>query len=97
MHKELAKDGLVVLSLSIDEEENEKAALTFLTKVKATFPNYVLHDSDEARDALEKKIAHKVPPVVHVFDRSGKKVKTIEDELKTDEFDKFIQELLKAK
>jgi hypothetical protein len=96
MQKELAKDGLVVITLSVDEEENEKAALEFLRKVKATFPNYVLNDKDEAKDNLEKTLPHKLPPIYHVFDRSGKKVKTLEEVTEVD-FDKFIKDLLGQK
>lgn len=97
MHKELAKDGLVVLTLSVDAEEDEKKAIEFLQKSKATFTNYILHDTDEAKDKLDKVLPHKAPPIVHVFDRGGKKVKTIEDEYKDEEFDKLIKELLKQK
>ncbi len=97
MHQEQAKEGLVIISLSVDEQDNEKAALEFLQKQKATFPNYILNDADDAREKLEKTLAHRNPPIVHVFDRSGTKVKTIEDEFKADEFDKYIKELLKQK
>jgi hypothetical protein len=96
MHKELAKEGLVVITLSVDEEDNEKTALEFLQKMKAAFPNYILNDKDEAKDNLQKTLQHKLPPIYHVFDRTGKKIKTFE-EVQEDEFGKYVKDLLKQK
>ena len=96
MHKELAKEGLVVITLSVDEAEGEKGALEFLQKMKASFPNYILNDNEVAKDNLEKTLQHKLPPVYHIFDRAGKKVKTFE-EVTDDEFDKYIKDLLNQK
>jgi hypothetical protein len=96
MHKELAKNGLVIITLSVDEEDNEKTALDFLQKMKAPFSNYILSDKDEAKDKLEKTLQHKLPPIYHVFDRAGKKIRTFE-EVKDDEFDKYVKDLLNQK
>jgi hypothetical protein len=97
MHKELAKDGLVCISMSVDEPDNAKAALEFLKKMEATFPNYILDDTDEAKDMLNKTLPNSVPPIIHVFDRDGKKVKTWEGNDKEGEVDKFVKELLQKK
>jgi len=97
LHKDLAKDGLVCISLSVDLEENVEGALEFLKKQGATFPNYILWDNDDNKDALEKKFEHTAPPIFHVFDRTGKKVRTWEGAIKEDEIDQLIKELLKQK
>lgn len=97
MHKELAKDGLVVMTLSVDDKDGEKAALEFLQESKATFPNLILDDTDENKDKFEKVLAHTAVPIIHVFDRSGKKVKTFDKALKGDELDVLVKDLLKQK
>jgi hypothetical protein len=97
MHKELAKDGLVCMSLSVDEADNADVALEFLKKMGATFPNYRLDDTEAAKDKLNKTLPHAVPPIIHVFDRDGKKVKTWEGDDKDGEVDTFVKELLKKK
>ena len=96
MHKDWAKDGLVVISLSVDDPDNKIRALDFLKKNAATFQNFLLDDTEENKDKWEKKLAHTAPPILHVFDRSGKLVKSFEFE-KAEEIDKFVQEVLKAK
>ena len=97
LHKEFAKDGLDCISLSVDLEENLDGALAFLKKHEATVPTYLLWDNDDNKDKLEKTFEHTAPPIIHVFDRRGKKIKTWEGSIKEDEIDKLIQELLKQK
>ena len=95
MHKELAKVGLVVLSLSIDETDNKDAVLAFLKKVDARFPNFLLVDTDENHEKNQKEFPTNTPPLTHVFDQSGKKVKTFTGDEKPDEVEAFVRELLK--
>jgi len=95
MHKELAKDGLVVLSLSIDETDNKDAVLAFLKKVEASFPNFLLVDTDENHEKNEKEFPTNTPPLTHVFDQTGKKVKTFKGDEKDEEIEAFVRELLK--
>jgi thiol-disulfide isomerase/thioredoxin len=97
LHKDLAKDGLVCISLSVDLEENFDGALTFLKKQGATFPNFILWDDDDSKDKLDKTFEHRRVPIFHVFDRDGKKVKTWEGAIKEPEIDKLIKELLSKK
>ncbi|MBO0701121.1 MAG: hypothetical protein J2P46_22180, partial [Zavarzinella sp.] len=78
MHQELSKDGLVVISLSVDDADDKSAALKFLQEQKATFENFILEDKDRNEKAGDEKLLHSTPPIVHVFDRDGKKVKTFE-------------------
>jgi hypothetical protein len=95
MHKELAKDGLVVLSLSIDEADNKDGVIAFLKKVEARFPNFLLIDTDENHEKNQKEFPTNTPPLTHVFDQSGKKVKTFTGDEKDEEIEAFVRELLK--
>jgi thiol-disulfide isomerase/thioredoxin len=97
LHKEFANDGLDCISLSVDLNDNVDGALNFLKKQNATFPNFILWDNDNNKDLLEPKFAHRAPPIIHVFDRDGKKIKTWEGGVKEDEVDDLIKELLKKK
>lgn len=96
LHKELASEGLVILSVTIDEKEDRGRALEFLTKSGVTFRNYQLIDSEENLDSLQTTLATRAVPIVHVFDRSGKKT-SFETGIKDDEVEKLIRELLKRK
>jgi thiol-disulfide isomerase/thioredoxin len=97
LHKELAKEGLVCISLSVDLEENFNGALEFLKKQGATFPNYILWDTEDNKDKLEKSFNHTAPPIFHVFDRSGKRIQTWEGKIEEEKIDMLIKYLLKQK
>ena len=76
LHRKYAGDGLVVMSLNIEQSEWEQKdkVLNFLTKQEATFPNYIFKDRPQkVGDWLEKYDASAVPALV-VFDRTGKRV-----------------------
>jgi thiol-disulfide isomerase/thioredoxin len=96
LHKELASEGLVILTVTIDEKEDRARALEFLTKSDATFRNYHLIDTDGNVDALQASLATKAVPIVHVFDRKGKKT-SFETGIKDDEVEKLIRDLVKQK
>jgi thiol-disulfide isomerase/thioredoxin len=98
LHKELAKEGLVCISLSVDiDDEGYAKALEFLQKQGAAFPNYVLVDTEENKDKLEKTLEHTACPIVHVFDRNGKKIQTWDTKIEEDKIDALIKKLLNAK
>jgi thiol-disulfide isomerase/thioredoxin len=97
LHKELAAEGLVCISLSVDLDEGLADALDFLKKQGATFPNYILWDSEKNKDNLEKSFIHSAPPIVHVFDRNGKKIQTWEGKIEEDKIDMLIKDLLKQR
>ena len=64
MHRRYAADGLVCMSVSVDEEANKPKALKFLVAQKATFANYWM---DEKWDVWQEKWGLKAPPAVFVF------------------------------
>ena len=72
MQKKYAKDGVVAVSVSVDDPKDKKAmqnVLDFLRKQKATFTNLVL---DEKPEVWQEKLKIYGPPCVFVFNRDGK-------------------------
>lgn len=68
MHQKYAKNGLVCMSVSLDEQADHDKALQFLRKQKATFANFRLA---EETSVWQEKFDMLGPPVVLVFDRAG--------------------------
>jgi hypothetical protein len=97
MPQELAKDGLVVISLSVDDADEKAAALKFLQDQKATFQNFILEDKDRNEKAGDEKLYHSAPPIVQVFDREGKLVKTLEGKKEAEGLHKLVKELLQKR
>jgi hypothetical protein len=90
MHDKYAKDGLVVMTVDIDDDAAEQSkAAAFLKEKKAVFPNWVIAPG-EPRDDWEKKFKLEVFPSSYLYDREGKAVqhfegaepKEIEDKVK---------------
>ena len=97
MHKDLSKAGLVVISLSVDDPADRADALQFLTDQGAKFQNFLLEDKDRNEKAGDEKLYHSAPPIVHVFDREGKKVKSLEGKKEAEGLEKLVKELLEKK
>ena len=97
MHRELSKAGLVVISLSVDDADEKANVLKFLQKQNATFQNFILEDRDRNEKAGDEKLYHSAPPIVHVFDRAGTKVKTFEGKKELVGLDALVKELLEKK
>jgi thiol-disulfide isomerase/thioredoxin len=70
MHKQFAKDGLVAMSVCVDELKDQEASLKFLKKQQATFPNFLL---DEPTDHWQDHWNIKAIPAVFLY-RDGKKI-----------------------
>ncbi len=71
LHSRYAKDGLVCMSVSVDEAGDQHAsALKFLQKVNAAFANYRI---DEPKKVYQDKWDFNGVPAVFVFDRQGKR------------------------
>jgi thiol-disulfide isomerase/thioredoxin len=71
MHQKHAKDGLAVVSVSLDpvDDPNSQAnALRFLQKAGAEFTNLYL---DEPSSFWQKKLGFAGPPCYYVFNRHG--------------------------
>ncbi len=97
MHKRLAKDGFVAMSVDLDDPSDEKAMKSvrdFLKAKEAAFQNFVL---DEEVEEWQKKLGIAGAPTVFVFGRDGKAAKKFDSGEKYDEIEKFVVELLKKK
>jgi thiol-disulfide isomerase/thioredoxin len=70
LHQELAREGLVCMSVSVDKREKEAAALKFLQAQGATFANFLL---DEDPAVWQAKWNLQGVPAVFVFDRRGRR------------------------
>jgi len=97
MHQELSKAGLVVISLSVDDTDEMANVLKFLEGQKATMRNFILADPDRNEKAGDEKLLHSAPPIVHIFDRDGKKVKILEGKKELQGVDKVVKDLLDKK
>ena len=77
MHHKYAMDGLVCMSVSLDEKEDASKNLAYLQKQKAVFANYLL---DEPAEEWSRRLDISVIPAVIVIGRDGKRVKTFTPE-----------------
>jgi hypothetical protein len=90
MHRKYGPDGLVCMSVSVDEPEEEgqleplkKRVLDFLTKQKAEFANYLL---DEDAGVWQNKWKFKAPPAALVFGPDGTLARKFDNEDPDHEF-----------
>ena len=94
MHRDLAANGLVVLSVTTDEPEDTDKVLEFLKLKGATFPNVLLKDTDANAKKNEETYPTFPQPMIWVYDRTGKKVLHDEGKMKPDQVDEYIMKLL---
>jgi thiol-disulfide isomerase/thioredoxin len=87
--------GVVFISLTIDEPADRPAALEFLKKNNAWFQNFILEDKDRNEKPGDEKLYHSAPPIVHVYDQSGKLVETYEGKKQAAKLDDKLVELTK--
>lgn len=95
LHQRYAKDGVVCVSVSLDEPKQRDTALTFLKSKGAAFPNYLLDEGDGGWDKLDVKSI----PAVFVYDREGKLARKFTGDDPDNQFtyadvEKFVQELI---
>jgi len=96
MHRKHAKDGLVCITVSVDETDNGPKALAFLNKQGAQFPNFII---DEPTEVWQKALDVGFPPNVIVYGRDGKRVKkfTSDESFTYEDVEKVVEPLLKQK
>jgi thiol-disulfide isomerase/thioredoxin len=81
LHEKYAGRGLAVVSVSVDppdDAEARAAAREFLTKHRAAFRNVLLTDKAEVWQAKWKTEG---PPILFLFDRSGRLVAKWDDKI----------------
>ena|SRR5579884_205807 len=96
MHERYGKDGLVCVSVNVDELENKDRALAFLKKRQAEFSNYLL---DEEAEVWQNRLKLTGTPAVLVYGRDGKLVRKFEDTdpdhpFTYEDVEKFVRPLL---
>jgi thiol-disulfide isomerase/thioredoxin len=93
LHQKYAKDGLVCISLSVDDADDKERTLKFLRAQKATMANYLI---DESADVWQKQLDATVPPNAIVIGRDGKRVKrfTSEEPFTYADIEKLVKPLL---
>ena len=92
MHEKHKKDGLEIISLTVDPPEAKDDVLAFLREVNATYTNLLL---DEAPEVWGKKLRVSAFPYYYVFDRQGRWTMFGEDTIDYKAMDAFIVRLLK--
>jgi len=96
MQKQYGKDGLVCLSVNVDDADAKGDALKFLKAKQATFVNYWL---DEESEVWQEKWKFKGPPAAFVFDREGRRAAkfdtdTSKPQYNVEEVEKLVKKLL---
>jgi hypothetical protein len=78
MQKKFSKDGLVVLSLNIDDEKDQRdGAIQFLQKSQVPFTNFILAPG-ENKDAWDAELKFGGFPLQFIYGRDGKKLHMLE-------------------
>lgn len=75
LHNKYAPNGLACVSVSLDREAGQEAALRLLDKWGATFPNYVLKNAGRDEEKIVARFAYAggIPHQV-LFDKNGARV-----------------------
>lgn len=99
LHRQHAEQGVVCMSVSVDEPAAKEEALGFLREHQATFANYLIEDKP---DAWWDKWNIKGIPIVLVFDRDGKLSKKFDmddpdNQFTYEDVEKHVKEMLAAK
>jgi thiol-disulfide isomerase/thioredoxin len=89
LDQDYGKQGVVCMSVSIDEAKTHKAALNFLQKQGSVLPNFRVADGDVWGEKFEIKFI----PAILVF-QDGKLLKKFDS---YDELTPFLRELLSKK
>jgi hypothetical protein len=93
MHRKYGKDGVVCMSVSLDELESKEAALKFLQGQQAVFQNFLLA---EGSAVWQEKLDIIAPPAVFIFDRAGKwrRFDSDSEAFTYDDVEKVVRQLL---
>lgn len=99
MQRKYEKDGVAVMTLTLDEPDQKELAIKLLGRAKASGPNVLLN---EKADVWRKKLGMNGPPAVFIFDRDGKRVAKLNSDDPDKPYDhedveKIVKDLLQAK
>ena len=97
MRDKYAKDGLTVITVSLDEdpqttEVQDKVRKLLESKKAYQFTNLIL---DEKLEFWQQKLKFDGPPSFYVFGRDGKLIKQFKNDFEFDEVEKLVDESIK--
>jgi thiol-disulfide isomerase/thioredoxin len=92
-----AKDGLVVITLTIDAKEDKPKAIQFLTDKHASTVNFFLEDTEENKKKWEDKYPVEQLPVLMATNRNGERVLTDFGKIEPAKLDELVEKLLAEK
>ncbi len=99
MHNKHANDGLVTISVNLDDpnpEVGDKVGAR-LQKLGADFTALALAKGQDANDWFDNKLKAQALPAQQVYDRQGKLVKTFSSGGHEEEISQLVEKLLKQK
>lgn len=94
LHRELAGRGLAVLTVCLDDPEDEPEVLAFLAARGADFENFRANSGASSRSAEAFAIENGTIPYMRLYDREGKLNKAFVAPISPDEVRKAVERLL---
>jgi hypothetical protein len=97
MHNKYADKGLVAIAVHVDprfDAQTKEQVLKFLHTRKATTTNLIL---DEPAEVWQEKLHSNFLPNVFVFNREGKWTQFKTEDVKYEDIEKLVVQLLNAK
>jgi hypothetical protein len=97
MWDKYAKDGLSVITVSLDEDAQTpqvqgKVRKLLESKKAGQFTNFIL---DEKLEVWQQKLKFDGPPSFYVFGKDGKLIKQFKDNFEFDEVEKLVDDWIK--
>ncbi len=94
LHRELAGRGLVVLTVSLDDPEDEPAVLAFLSAQGVGMEHFRAESGASSQSVEAFGIENGTIPYLRLYDREGKVHKAFVPPIQSDQVRKAIDELL---
>ena len=94
LHRELAGRGLTVLTVSLDDPEDEPEVLAFLSAHGAALENFRAETGASSRSAEAFAIENGTIPYLRLYDREGKLHKAFVPPIAPEQVRKAVEELL---
>ena len=98
LHEQFGDQGLTVISVALDDSEDEATALAFLTQKKATFDNFISKYGSGGKSYQIFAIPDGALPHLKLYDRDGRLHKTFasgQETIEPEQIDRAVEELLR--